>query len=278
MKTIVSKVLIGIFFLLFLKHSGNCMPPRPDLSHEIDYDELLQIGFESDLLCALSHEGKSLSYPAKVKCLILLVDFADVRADTLSYPPAFYERMLFDKSNPMSMQSYYLWNSYGKLDIEGQVIGWFQLPQPLLFYSDNRRGLGSYPRNARKMIEDAIAVADPYVDFSRFDNDGPDGIPSSGDDDGVVDFFMVVHAGSGYEWTLNNRDIQSHAWVVSVEVDGVRLASYATEPEDGKVGTFAHEFGHLLGLPDLYDVTYKSYGLGIWSLMALGAWLSLIHI
>ncbi len=272
MKTIVSKVLIGIFFLTFLRHTGNCMPPRPDLFRETDGDELLEKVLESDLLCALSRERTSLSYPAKVKCVILLVDFTDVRADTLSHSPGFYKRMLFDQSNPMSMRSYYLWNSYGKLEIEGEVIGWFRLPQPLLFYSDNRRGMGSYPRNARKMIEDAIAVADPYVDFSKFDNDGPDGIPSSGDDDGIVDFFMVVHAGSGYEWTLNNRDIHSHAGLVSVEVDGVRITSYATEPEDGKVGTFAHEFGHLLGLPDLYDVTYKSYGLGIWSLMAFGSW------
>jgi M6 family metalloprotease-like protein len=133
--------------------------------------------------------------------------------------------------------------------------------------------MGSYPRNAQKMVEDAVDAADETVDFSRFDNDGPDGIPSSGDDDGYVDYLFVIHAGQGYEWTLNPNHIHSHVATIRVKpVDGVAVRAYATEPEDGKVGTFAHEMGHLLGLPDLYDVTLSSFGLGAWSLMSYGSW------
>ncbi len=58
------------------------------------------------------------------------------------------------------------------------------MPRDYAYCVDGQRGLGSYPRNARKLTEDAIAPADPYVDFSRYDTDVPNGIPNSGDDDG----------------------------------------------------------------------------------------------
>jgi len=57
-----------------------------------------------------------------------------------------------------------------------------------------------------------------------------------------------------------------------VPVDGVYVRRYSTEPEDGKVGVFCHEFGHVLGLPDFYDYGYDSEGVGKWSLMASGSW------
>jgi immune inhibitor A len=44
------------------------------------------------------------------------------------------------------------------------------------------------------------------------------------------------------------------------------------EPEDGCMGVFAHELGHMLGLPDLYDTTNRSYGAGVWCLIAGGSW------
>ena len=38
------------------------------------------------------------------------------------------------------------------------------------------------------------------------------------------------------------------------------------------IGVFCHEFGHVLGLPDLYDTDNSSEGLGQWCLMASGSW------
>ncbi|MEO0107944.1 MAG: immune inhibitor A domain-containing protein, partial [candidate division WOR-3 bacterium] len=41
----------------------------------------------------------------------------------------------------------------------------------------------------------------------------------------------------------------------------------------GLEGLLYHEFNHLLGGIDLYDVSYSSMGVGAWSLMGYGGWL-----
>jgi M6 family metalloprotease-like protein len=173
-----------------------------------------------------------------------------------------------------SMADYYIENSYGEFLVTGVVTKWYRMPQTYAYYVNGQRGFGAYPQNAQKLTEDAVAAADPDVDFSQFDNDGPDGIPNSGDDDGMIDALFVVHAGPGYEQSGDPNDIHSHQWVTRnpPTVDGVQAYVYSMEPEDGKIGVFGHEFGHVLGLPDLYDYDYDSRGVGYWSMMAAGSW------
>jgi immune inhibitor A len=263
-------LVLALILTLFGARFGFAMPPRPDLIQKLWEEDRLEearavLGEEMLRAEALSaHAASPIALPDTVKVLVLLVDFDDVKADTILHSRQWFERMLFDPANPLSLRNYFLANSYGKLDMTGEVYGWFRAAQKLSYYADGRRGMGPYPRNAEKLVEDAISAADPSVDFSRFDVDAPMG---------VVDFLLVVHAGQGFEWTMNPNDIHSHAGTIRDKfVDGVKVTEYATEPEDGRVGTFAHELGHLLGLPDLYDVTLNSYGLGMWSLMSYGSW------
>ena len=55
---------------------------------------------------------------------------------------------------------------------------------------------------------------------------------------------------------------------------GLWIGDYTTEPENGGLGVFTHEFGHDLGLPDLYDTTNKAQNdVSYWSLMSAGSWL-----
>jgi immune inhibitor A len=219
--------------------------------------------------------GKS-AFTVERQAVVILVDFSDNTADLINYPPSHYEEMLFSVATfpTGSMADYYLENSYGQFLVTGSATTWYRMPQTYAYYVDGQRGFGTYPHNAQKLAEDAVLAADGDIDFSQFDNDGPDGIPSSGDDDGVIDALFVVHAGRGYEQTGDPNDIHSHAWatVNPPVVDGVRATRYSMEPEDGKIGVFGHEFGHVLGLPDLYDTDYDSRGVGSWSMMSFGSW------
>jgi len=232
-----------------------------------------------------AHAAKRAATPRNMHIAVLLVDFSD--NDWRIYPsyvPDHYTDLLFTAgTHPTgSLRDYYLENSRGDFDLTGQVSGWHRMPQTYRYYVAGRRGTGGpYPQNGQKLVEDAVRLADaadPALDFSRFDNDGPDGVPSSGDDDGTVDGLIVVHAGPGFEETSNPNDIHSHYWNVVDEelvVDGVRIFNYMLDPQDGRAGVFAHEFGHNIGLVDLYETDGGGTSVvGVWSVMSLGAWLS----
>jgi immune inhibitor A len=275
----VKPAALIVVLALLSAHACLSMPLRPDLLQKLQEENRLEEAREtlredSQLASEVGARlGRDKATTGTAAVLVLLVDFSDQPADTILHSHRWFETMLFDSANQWSMRNFYLANSYGQLEMSGSIQGWYRVAEPMAYYANDRRGMGYYPQNSQKMVEDAIAAADPFVDFSRFDNDGPDGIPSSGDDDGLVDFLLVVHAGQGYEWTMNPKDIHSHAGTIRDRVvDGVTVREYATEPEEGRVGTFAHEIGHLLGLPDLYDVSLNSFGLGMWSLMSYGSW------
>lgn len=208
--------------------------------------------------------------------VVILVDFSDNQADQGTYPQAHFESMLFSVNQypTGSMRDYYLENSYGQFDVTGVVTVWLRLPQTYAYYVDGQYGEGDYPHNSQKMVEDALVLADPLVDFSQFDNDGPDGVPDSGDDDGFVDALTIIHAGPGAEETGDPNDLWSFAWGMHQPqyLDGVYAYLFNQDPENGRIGVFSHEFGHILGLPDLYDTDYSSSGVGDWCLMAGGSW------
>jgi immune inhibitor A len=267
-------VILAVSLVVLLCRMPLAMPLRPDLAVKLQEEGRSEEARETLLLSSSELVARREAVNRdSIRILVLLVDFDDVPADTILHSRTAYRRLLFDPDNEYGLVNYYAWSSYGKLAVAGDVYGWFRCPEPLSYYANGRRGMGNYPKNAQRMVEDAVAQADPVVDFSLYDNDGPDGIPDSGDDDGFVDFLFVIHGGQGYEWTMNPNHIHSHVANIQVtEVDGVLARTYATEPEDGRVGTYAHELGHLLGLPDLYDVTLNTFGLGMWSLMAYGSW------
>jgi immune inhibitor A len=207
---------------------------------------------------------------------VILVDFPDQRADRTAHTRRWFESLLFSEGeDPIgSFRDYYKEISYGSFDVTGPVVGWYTMPQSLGFYTAGAYGLSGYPRNAQRLAEDAIRAADADVNFALFDNDGPDGLPDSGDDDGVLDGVLVIHAGPAGEGTADKGDVWSHQWSVreTVRIDGIRAGLYFTVAEDARVGVICHEFGHILGLMDLYDGDYDGAGLGWWSLMAYGSW------
>jgi immune inhibitor A len=230
---------------------------------------------------------------AHYKAVVILIQFPDLAADTLNHTPAAFHNLLFSQgTHPTgSLRDYYNEVSRGAFDVDGIVTRWYTAPRAYAEYANSQGGFGVAPFNAQQMALDAVRLADPDLDFAQFDNDGPDGVPNSGDDDGEVDGLFIVHAGPGGEETGSNDDIWSHKWTLPggpASVDGVEADAYSTQPERWQlttpytspgdlmsIGVFCHEFGHVLGLPDLYDTSGlpgASEGLGEWDLMASGVY------
>jgi immune inhibitor A len=202
----------------------------------------------------------------KVHAVALLVDFSDNKRKRRARD---FENLLFDKANPNSLTNFYRQLSYGALDLTGEVIGYVRAPRPYSYYTARQSGTGTnYPNNTPGLLHDALTIFCRSDNLARFD----------ADDDGFVDAIFLIHAGRGAEAepnpTKRKNMIWSHTWILPRPFvhQGVKVFAYSTEPEDGRVGVFSHEFGHLLGLPDLYDTTFRSHGIGDWCLMAGGSW------
>jgi immune inhibitor A len=255
------------------------MPPHPDLEARIRSGEVVVPSCDRDRAAG---EPEAWTSPPRLRTasaaaidtfrvLALLIRYSDA---TGAVPPAEFDTLLYERGT-RSLRDFYGECSYGQLDLVTvnlpSSLGWKTAAQSQSYYANGEYGLGSgsYPRNARKLVEEAVAAADADVDFSRYDNDG----------DGRVDVLLVVHSGPGAEFTGSTGHIWSHKWSISPQLrDDVYVASYAMMPEywstpgDITIGVFAHELGHGFGLPDLYDTDYSSRGVGRWSVMANGSW------
>ncbi len=173
------------------------------------------------------------------------------------------------------MESYFDEISYGEFKLEAEVTeNVYTLDHEMKYYGANDN---SVERNVN-LVNDAVKKADPDVDFNQYGK------------------FIVIHAGSGEEsdmWDDSPNDIWSNhigeyqMWAILGHTistdDGVTIKEISVVPEtqnqDGYynsniTGVICHEFGHDLGLPDLYDVGYNSNGIGIWGLMGAGGHLN----
>ena len=210
--------------------------------------------------------------------LIILVSFAD-RAFT-------YTREDFDSlaSQPGysrngatgSVKDYYYDVSFGQLELNPTVAGPYTLSQPMAYYG--AAGPSFSDINPKEMVSEACALADSEIDFSQFDMNN----------DGKIDAVHVIFAGAGEASTGETNAIWPHRWSIypydslDITFDGVTLRDYSCSAEkmgsgmDG-IGTICHEFGHVLGLPDLYDTDYEGSGgqataVNTWSIMASGSY------
>lgn len=204
--------------------------------------------------------------PKTLNVAVVLVQFSDkpMAADRKQY----FADLFFStgKIATGSVREYFADVTGKKVNIAGQVVGPYTLPQTLATYAGGGSGIDNPLPNARTMARDAAVLADADVDFSKYDNDG----------DGFADAYVIVHAGRGAEETMDTGDIWSHKWVLAggaLNVDGSKIFAYLTVPEDAKLGVCAHELGHLLfGFPDLYDTDGDGEGVGNWCLMGGGSW------
>lgn len=201
-----------------------------------------------------------------VRVVVVLAEFSDL---AMAQKASHFNDLFFSTGvlPNGSVKEYFREVTGGLVDIVGEVVGPYPMPQTRAWYGNENFGIGrpSGTPRANILAQDAAVAADPQVDFTPYDNDG----------NGYVDAFIVVHAGRGGEQTGDVNDIWSHKWTLpsAYAADGTQIYAYLTIPEDARIGVCAHELGHLLfGFPDLYDTDDTSEGIGNWCLMAGGSW------
>jgi immune inhibitor A len=213
------------------------------------------------------------------------------------------------------MRNFYIEQSSNRYAVNGAVEDWVQLPYNAARYGRNFCG-GIVCSNTWRVMQDGTnawydaqiaagktpADIDAYLSqFDVWDRYDYDGDGNFNEPDGYIDHFQAVHAGEGEETgggALGQDAIWSHRWYVQltcigcggptvggnvVPLGGVRvggskywIGDYTVEPENGGVGVFSHEFGHDLGLPDLYDTSGNTGGAenstGFWTLYSSGSY------
>ena len=216
----------------------------------------------------------------------------------------------------VSMRNFYIEQSSNRYTVNGDVTDWGQVPYRAAHYGRDWCQSIVCGQTTWWFVEDSInawydaqiadgmtpAQIDAYLSqFDVWDRYDYDGDGNFNEADGYIDHFQSVHAGEGQETgggSYGSDAIWSHRWYVQltpigsggptvngnvVPFGGVQVGNssywigdYTIEPENGGVGVFAHEFGHDLGLPDLYDTSGNTGGAenstGFWTIMSSGSY------
>lgn len=221
--------------------------------------------------------------------LVILANFKDVKFNEQNTVEAMTEMLNGDNytynNATGSARRYFIDQSNGEYAPYFDVVGPVTLSKDMDYYGedDNSAGYEGEDLHAVDMIVEACRLADSKfgVDFTKYDCDN----------DGEVDFVFVIYAGYNQAEGGPANTIWPHAfWVsdyhgkmaggITCVLDGKKINTYACGSElRGKtgttrcgVGTFCHEFSHVLGLPDLYVTSGSSNHRtqGSWDILDYG--------
>jgi M6 family metalloprotease-like protein len=242
---------------------------------------------------------------------VIPVAFANVRPP---FPIDRYQDLFFSPApadGSYSLKTFYEQLSNGNLTVDGRVFPWITADSADAYYEDGCNGIGVLAPCPQRTVSrfgqlllrtlDVVSQGAAGITmWSQYDNDGPDGQPNSGDDDGVVDFVTFLQAardgacpGSPHiwahrfvirAWNGGSPYVTRTPWVghpgqfLKIDDYIMQSAVGGSTACDGSslmpVGTVAHETGHAFGLPDLYDTDLGnplvSQGIGEWGLMGSG--------
>lgn len=215
------------------------------------------------------------------KALVILVEYSDVKCSTKG-AGEYFSKMLNEPGFKLwgatgSARDYFIASSNGKFTPDFDFFGPVTLPNPMAYYGGNTES--GDDAHAEDMVIHACQILDATVDFSKYDYDG----------DGLIDNVFIFYAGRGEASGGSADTVWPHSWDVRApypdtefKFDGVQLGHYACTNEwkgdrpDG-IGTFVHEFSHVLGLPDLYVTSggTASFTPGSWDVLDYGPYSNL---
>lgn len=220
-----------------------------------------------------------------------------------------YQGMYFDdRSGANSLRNFYQVQSSGRYDMDGYVSDWVRVPFNESRYGSDRCTESGICHNNWDLVRDSVntwytgelargrSAQDVKAQLQTFDvwdrydydNDGDFNEP-----DGYLDHYQVVHAGIDETWGGGAQGadaVWAHRYFAywnqrgtagpsgnkqggtQIGDTGIWVGDYLTAGENSGVGLTAHEFGHDLGLPDLY-ASAGDNAVGYWSLMSSGSYL-----
>ena len=225
-------------------------------------------------------QGATFPTKGNLRGVVLLVEFNDNAFDE-SHDQTLFQRMATEEGFSHegatgSIRDYFVAQSMGEFTPTFDVIGPIKLSKNMSYYGQNNSQ--GEDANGAQMVKEACEKAhnDFGVDFSNYDYNN----------DGVVDWVYVIYAGYAESYGASANTIWPHAsnieqQYVYLTLDGKKIQRYACSSEmkytsgntlEG-IGTFCHEFGHVLGLPDMYNTyTASLIQLGSWDIMDQGSY------
>ena len=203
--------------------------------------------------------------------MVVLVQYADIKfkaADPKAQFTDFLNKEGYNEYHHQgSVRDYFIKNSMGIFRPTFDVYGPITVPNTRATYASTTTGNKNFAA-AKTILATALDSLDKRgeIDFSKYDNDG----------DGMVDFVFMIYAGVGSNGSGVDDAIWPHANYFNSQKgpnsgkkmsDGSYINYFACSNEIGTtayrndkststlngIGTFIHEFSHVLGLPDLND-------------------------
>ena len=224
------------------------------------------------------HDIRKVPTSGEPHVLVILVNFSDKQFSYCADPHTDMQNMMMQEGYSNfgatgSARDFYRAQSLGQYNPHFDVYGPVTLPNTSAYYAKE-------DARAVQMVVDATKLLDSQIDYKKYDTN----------DDGYVDNVYVFYAGRGQNDGGGKDCIWPHSWEVQYvdicpELDGVKISRYACSNELNAprevggiceptgIGTFCHEFGHVLGQPDMYTTSYQNvFTPGSYSAMDHGSY------
>lgn len=212
--------------------------------------------------------------------LVIPVEFSDCTASSKGYTISALETAFNGSSSSLdyySLKDYYYTSSYGKLNINFDIMdSWYKPSKTSSYYKNAtfKYGSSTLDNGEQIILNEFLKDNNSKIDFSKYDSDN----------NGTIDAVIMINTldvdatgSSQFNWAFRYWNYYVDSNYDYYTYDGVYAndylwASYQFLYEDGNSGdydgnenptntyTFLHEFGHVLGLDDYYDTSYKTSG------------------